>query len=1140
MPGETKYRSRLSCQLRCTAGAIIHQSIAVPVTRGKLPAQTLLSLNAGTVDDDGGGGVLPGSSEEGESLWLKSLDPAVSSRAASRNVAGTAVAGSSLAAVGMPAAADDDDDDDAQNSATATGVAGPGSSGKAPAEELPDIASTTTAATTINSAAGSVEDGLVPPGDAVMRKRGRPKGSKSKEVQTTGAGGLEGALQQHLGVLEPVVGERGKGGVGGRLEAKLRQRRPGVVEPAAGRGAGRVSGRARGGERGTGEREGREGEGEGGGGEQHLGVIGPPAAAGGGGRGRRRGREGGGRGGEQHLSVIEPAAEAGGGRGGEAVASEVGTTLVAAEGKAKRRGRPRGSKHNAKTDGQPLEKSVRQVVGTGEGDGAPTTTAASAKAATGVAKTVAAVANSVVRTGGAFHQPTTPIPTVPPTPTPDASNKETPPFKEDYTPILGVMKYRRGDAAKVSLEQQLSFLGKSEVDAILMEASLSQGAGGGEVAVDRGDVAGVEAAAVGGELEGWEASLTQGVSGGAEALGEAGEVTGGGGDRGGLDDVAMTEEEALLVLLEAEAEGGEEYEELHELREGLEADWAEARAAAVAAAAAASVLNINPFHFLVTPQVAEKQPWRHASSLKDRLGLTNEELAILKLSPRSGLGGGDPIRVEQRLTGRSAGGPKTAVGYLLGELRMRPEEVKEALMRWPPLLTVTDAGPHAVSSWLQGGLGLSSDDVGKMVKRNPSIVCCSIVHNLRPKLRWLQKELGLSRPQSIRLLVRCPAIFSHSIDDNMVPKVEWLTETLGFTRDQAARAVYANPGVLLSSIEGSMMPKIRWLVDALQMDDEMVFDMIRRRVVFPTFFTLSSEENLAPKLQWLAAHASSDAVRHVLFRQPSLLGYSAQGNLAPKVQWLQDRLGMSEEDAWRFIGRSPGFLTLSVPDTLEPKLWWLRDKLDVSLQGAAKILTTYPSLFDLSIEASLEPKLWWVRDALGLDRPDAAAILRRCPQIFGSSLKDTLEPKLSWLTVRLKATKERMAKVVKKYPQILVYSIENNLAPTIDFYQYDMGQVQPSELLQGLEMKPSVLAASLEKRLLPRASKMRAAGIEPEFSRDFRAVAQLTDAQFRDTFGTGMDGKIESGNFRGRVAGGEATPPVATIKTASGFPQLNS
>ena len=62
-------------------------------------------------------------------------------------------------------------------------------------------------------------------------------------------------------------------------------------------------------------------------------------------------------------------------------------------------------------------------------------------------------------------------------------------------------------------------------------------------------------------------------------------------------------------------------------------------------------------------------------------------------------------------------------------------------------------------------------------------------------------------------------------------KVEWLTETLGFTRDQAARAVYANPGVLLRSVEGSMMPKIRWLADALQMEDELVFDMVRRQVM---------------------------------------------------------------------------------------------------------------------------------------------------------------------------------------------------------------------------------------------------------------------------------------------------------------------
>lgn len=61
-------------------------------------------------------------------------------------------------------------------------------------------------------------------------------------------------------------------------------------------------------------------------------------------------------------------------------------------------------------------------------------------------------------------------------------------------------------------------------------------------------------------------------------------------------------------------------------------------------------------------------------------------------------------------------------------------------------------------------------------------------------------------------------------------KVEWLVTELGFTRKDAARVIFANPGVLLSSVDGSLMPKISWFADALQMEEEMVVDMIRRRV----------------------------------------------------------------------------------------------------------------------------------------------------------------------------------------------------------------------------------------------------------------------------------------------------------------------
>lgn len=79
-------------------------------------------------------------------------------------------------------------------------------------------------------------------------------------------------------------------------------------------------------------------------------------------------------------------------------------------------------------------------------------------------------------------------------------------------------------------------------------------------------------------------------------------------------------------------------------------------------------------------------------------------------------------------------------------------QVKDAVLRWPALLSLSKRGPHAVASWLQGGLGLSAEDVGKMIKKNPAIVSCSIVYNLRPKLRcvagavvFLVQEVVFSR-----------------------------------------------------------------------------------------------------------------------------------------------------------------------------------------------------------------------------------------------------------------------------------------------------------------------------------------------------------------------------------------------------------
>ena len=181
-------------------------------------------------------------------------------------------------------------------------------------------------------------------------------------------------------------------------------------------------------------------------------------------------------------------------------------------------------------------------------------------------------------------------------------------------------------------------------------------------------------------------------------------------------------------------------------------------------------------------------PWQHDSlSLQERLGLTDQEVDRLRLSPRSGLavqvnvdvdegvafeagvpgrvgdgnsgggggiggggggggdgaaeGGGDTFfgeydvpgggddsgggisgvsvsprsgvvgyggeaaaaaaaaaaasRLRDKMTGRSAGGPHTAVGYLLGELRMRPDEVRVFRGMCPAMRTCHLTRPHS-------------------------------------------------------------------------------------------------------------------------------------------------------------------------------------------------------------------------------------------------------------------------------------------------------------------------------------------------------------------------------------------------------------------------------------------------------------
>ncbi|CAN0334355.1 unnamed protein product, partial [Ectocarpus fasciculatus] len=347
-------------------------------------------------------------------------------------------------------------------------------------------------------------------------------------------------------------------------------------------------------------------------------------------------------------------------------------------------------------------------------------------------------------------------------------------------PLLGPQPQQEGGNVDGDEESSSnpSLLERAEVDAILSEAASASGGAGAKSDAHLDDAAAVAAAVREGGGESYETEVADGLR---ALMGEIGF---------GEEEVAAYSLEELLLLRE-ELEKEWAAAETEEASPSLEA---EKRGEELRRAGSAVKQEEVEQEEEEQQEDQEKEdrdaepPWEHHSlSLQERLGLSDEEVEKLRRSPRSGLalsggiigsdsggaaadafpgldvdgGRGGTVdgvkvspgsgvvdygreaaaaaaaasRMKERMTGRSAGGPQTAVGYLLGELRMRPEEVKDAVLRWPALMSLSKRGPHAVASWLQGGLGLSADDVGKMIRKNPAIVACSIVHNLRPKLR---------------------------------------------------------------------------------------------------------------------------------------------------------------------------------------------------------------------------------------------------------------------------------------------------------------------------------------------------------------------------------------------------------------------
>ena len=293
-------------------------------------------------------------------------------------------------------------------------------------------------------------------------------------------------------------------------------------------------------------------------------------------------------------------------------------------------------------------------------------------------------------------------------------------------------------------------------------------------------------------------------------------------------------------------------------------------------------------------------------------------------------------------------------------------------------------------SGLKGHLVLSDKSVKALGSKRSKLWGCSVEKTLKPKVAWLE-EVGLSREQVAKVVARFPQILGCGVETNLKPTVAWL-EQVGLHREEVAKVVARFPQILGCGVETNLKPTVAWLEQA-GLHREEVAKVVAR---FPQILGCGVETNLKPKMAWLEeVGLSRKQVANVVASFPAVIGCSLEANLKPTVAWLEE-VGLSRKQVAKVVARYPSVLGCSIEDNLKPTVAWL-EHAGMRREQVAKVVAGFPSFLGCSIEDNLKPTVAWL-EQVGLHREEVAKVVASCPQLLGYSVKNNLSQKLALLS----------------------------------------------------------------------------------------------------------------------------------------------
>merc|ERR1712216_572539 len=132
-----------------------------------------------------------------------------------------------------------------------------------------------------------------------------------------------------------------------------------------------------------------------------------------------------------------------------------------------------------------------------------------------------------------------------------------------------------------------------------------------------------------------------------------------------------------------------------------------------------------------------------------------------------------------------------------------------------------------------------------------------------------------------KVITRNPAALTFSVEDQIAPRVEFL-KNLGISHENVAKLILRHPQTLQYSFDG-IKEHVNFLAKDCKMNDEEVAKTISR---LNTFFSLSLEDNLRPKYEYLIDELGGTKQTAISF--PAYWSLALDTRIKPRHRFMEE------------------------------------------------------------------------------------------------------------------------------------------------------------------------------------------------------------------------------------------------------------